>query len=137
MRLSGGYKVMLAGLPAGHLKAMPDVEQLYLPLRTKRFMFSEICVKDRQQVAKGDVLAKDLINYAVPLLASHAGTVRLEKADGHIVLENVDWSSDAIAHAEDAPPHIEREMGAAGIKRYKLLALGAWEYFHDAYTGAL
>ncbi|MDD5458024.1 MAG: 4Fe-4S dicluster domain-containing protein [Phycisphaerae bacterium] len=137
MRLRGGYKVLLAGPPAEQIRVMPAAEELYLPLRAKRFTFSEICVKEGQQVVEGDILAKDLANYAIPLLSPHAGTVRLGAVDGHIVLDNASQSSGQIHTVEVELPHIVQEMGAAGIKRYKLLTLGAWEYFHDAYTGAL
>jgi len=29
--------------------------------------------------------------------------------------------------------HIEQQMGAVGIKRYKLLTLGAWQFFYDEF----
>ncbi len=128
---------MLDGRPGGEVKLLPEPEALFLPLRSQRFEFSEICATEGQRIEPGDVLAKDPGNHAIPLLAPRAGTVKLKAVNGHIVLE------DIAQHAEHADVdkrqllHIEKEMGTAGIKRYKLLALGAWQFFYDAYTSML
>ncbi|MHC4530775.1 MAG: 4Fe-4S dicluster domain-containing protein [Planctomycetota bacterium] len=134
MRFKGGYNILLGGKPAGTIKVIPEPRVLYLPLRSQRFVFSELCVTDGQKVSKGDVLAKDPMNYAVPLLAPRAGTVTVKEAENHIKLECTaqDKKHTRIGKAE--PPHIVQEMGAAGIKRYKLLQLGAWHFFYDAYN---
>jgi Na(+)-translocating NADH:ubiquinone oxidoreductase A subunit len=100
-------------------------------------VFTKLCVEDGQNVHSGDVLAKDTGNYAVPLLAPRAGTVRLKAAKNHIVLEDIAQLEEHAHVPEDEMPHIVQEMGAAGLKRYKLLTLGAWEFFYDAYTAAL
>ena len=128
---------MLQGKPERTIKLMPEPAVLYLPLRSQRFVFSELCVEDGQRVNDGDVLAKDPDNYAVPLLAPRAGTVRLKAVENHIVLENIAHLEEHADMDEEEMSHIVQEMGAAGIKRYKLLALGAWQFFYDAYTGAL
>ena len=137
MKFEGGYNILLQGKPEGIVKLMPEPEKLYLPLSSRRFAFSEICVEDGQRVSTGDVLAKDPGNHAVPLLAPRNGTVRLKAAENHVVLENISRDDKHIPVAREEPPHIVLEMGAAGIKRYKLLKLGAWQYFSDAYSGAL
>ena len=81
--------MLVEGKPNGAIQVMPEPQKLYLPLRSRRFVFSEVCVKDGQRVDGGDILAKDLNNYAVPLLAPRAGTVRLRAVENHIVLEDV------------------------------------------------
>jgi len=57
--------------------------------------------------------------------------------EGHIVLTDASPPAEKIHVPEKDLPHIVQEMGAAGIKRYKLLSLGAWQFFYDAYTGGL
>jgi Na+-transporting NADH:ubiquinone oxidoreductase subunit A len=133
----GGYNIFPRGRPSGSVKVLPEPEVLYLPLSSRRFEFEQICVKEGQSVNGGDILATDPANYAVPLLAPRAGTVRLKAAENHIVLEDVAELEEHAHVGADEMPHIVQEMGASGIKRYKLLALGAWQFFYDAYTGAL
>jgi len=116
---------------------MPEPKVLYLPLRSERFTFSDIQVKDGQKVSGGDILAKDPENYAVPMLAPRSGTVRLEAVENHIVIEDVAQLAERADIAEEEMLHIEKEMGAGGTKRYKLLSLGAWQFFYDAFTGEL
>ena len=128
---------MLQGRPDGVIKPMPEPSVLYLPLRSRRFQFSKLHVKDGQHVQGGDVLARDVNNYAVPLLAPRTGRVRLKEIENHIILEDVAKLKEHADMPKDELSHIEQEMGAAGIKRYRLLTLGAWQFFYDAHTGAL
>ncbi len=128
---------MLKGKPEGAVKVMPEPKVLYLPVCSERFRFSETLVKEGQQVSGGDVLARDPGNYGLPLLAPRAGTVRLKAAPKHIVLENAARLDEHVSLAQKEISHIEQQMGAGGIKRYKLLSLGAWQFFFDAFTGAL
>ena len=137
MRFRGGYNILLKGKPASAVTAMPEPKVLYLPLRSERFKFTEIRVKNGQKVTGGDVLASDPDNYAVPLLTPRSGTVRLKAVEGHIVLEDIDQLEERADITEKEMSHVERKMGATGIKRYKLLSLGAWQFFYDAFTGAL
>lgn len=137
MKFRGGHNILLLGKPAGVVRVMPEPEVLYLPLRSRRFAFSEVSVKDGQRVNSGDILAKDPDNFGVPLLAPRAGRVRLGKVADHIVLEDVAILEERADMVETELDHIEREMGAEGTKRYKLLALGAWQFFYDAYTGGV
>ncbi|MBN2272100.1 MAG: 4Fe-4S dicluster domain-containing protein [Sedimentisphaerales bacterium] len=137
MRLIGGYNIPLEGKPEHGISVMPESDVLYLPLRSRRFTFDELSVKEGQRVNGGDILAKDTDNYGVPLLAPRAGRVRLKARDGHIVLEEVALLEERADMAEEKMEHIEQEMGAAGINRYKLLTLGAWQFFYDAYSGRL
>ena len=116
---------------------MPEPSALYLPLRSQRFTFSDIQVTEGQKVRAGDALAKDPDSHAVPLLAPRAGTVRLKVAENHIVLEKVAHLEEHADIAEEEMLHVEKEMGASGKKRIKLLSLGAWQFFYDAFTGAL
>jgi Na(+)-translocating NADH:ubiquinone oxidoreductase A subunit len=100
-------------------------------------LFNEICVQDGQQVNAGDVIAKDPNNFALPLLAPRGGIVQLTKAPNHVVLTDILPPDKKVHIREKHMPHIVQEVGTAGIKRYKLLSLGAWQFFQDAYTGKL
>jgi len=137
MRFRGGYNILLKGKPERSISVMPEPDVLYLPLRSRRFAFNELCVKDGEKVNGGDVLAKDTDNYGVPLLSPRTGLVRIGEKEGHIVLDKVAKVGERADIAKGEMEHIEQEMGAAGIKRYKLLTLGAWQFFYDAYTGKL
>ena len=137
MKFRGGYNIYLKGKPDGSVKVMPEPTVLYLPLRSQRFTFSEIHVKEGQKVHAGDALAKDPDNHSVPLLAPRAGTVRLKAAENHIVLKEVAHLEERADIAKEEAMHVEKEMGASGTKRLKLLSLGAWQFFYDAFTGAL
>ena len=128
---------MLEGRPAGAVQRLPEPKEIYLPLRSHRFSFSDICVEDGQSVSDGDVLAKDPDNYSVPLLAPRGGVARLNKADGHIVLTDVLPPAEKVNIPEKDMPHILQAAGSLGPKRDKLLSLGAWQFFYDAYTGDL
>lgn len=128
---------MLKGKPSPVVRRLPEPKELYLPLQSSRFRFSDICVEDGQKVNDGDVLAKDPGNYAVPLLAPRGGKVRLKQAEGYIVLTDILGPGEKVHVPEKDLPHIVRKMGTAGIKRYKLLSLGAWQFFYDAYTSGL
>ena len=137
MKLRGGYNILFEGKPSSVVERLPEPKELYLPLRSRRFLFNEICVEDGWQVNAGDVIAKDLNNFALPLLAPRGGTVKLNEVAGHIVLSNLSPRERKIHIPEKRLPHIAQELGNAGMKRYKLLSLGAWQFFYDAYTGKL
>jgi len=126
MKLKGGYNVPLAGRPAAHVEALPQPKVLRLPLFGRRFRFSELQVDDGQNVAAGQVLARDPSNYGVPLLAPLTGTVQLNAVKDHIVLQ-VSGDQGAEPKRTDAPRD----------RREKLLVMGAWRYFFDAHTEAL
>ena len=137
MKFRGGYNIFLKGKPDDTVTMMPEPTVLHLPLRSERFTFSDIQVKDGQKIHAGEALAKDPDNHAVPLLAPRAGTVRLDVAENHIVLENVAQLEERADIAEEEMAHVQKQMGASGTKRLKLLSLGAWQFFYDAFTGAL
>ena len=63
MKFHGGYNVSLEGRPVRKVKSTPLPEKLYLPLRSQRFNFTEVCVADGEQVHVGEILAKDPDNY--------------------------------------------------------------------------
>lgn len=137
MRFRGGYNVLPQGRPNGQTVAMPDPKVLYLPLQSKRFCFSELCVEEGESVSGGDVLAKDPENYDIPMLAPRGGTVRLNAVKGHILLENISLAEEQWHANDEELEHIEEKVGSSGVKRYKLLSLGAWEFFSDAFSGDL
>ena len=137
MRFKGGYNVLMQGRPAGKVEGLPEPDTLYLPLHSDRFQFSEICVEDGKQVHPGAMLAKDPGNYSVPLIAPRAGKVRLDSEKSQLILENITKEAEEPYHPDEDLEHIPPDMDSAGIKRYKMLMLGAWQFFHDAYTGAL
>ncbi|HEX41554.1 MAG TPA: 4Fe-4S dicluster domain-containing protein [Phycisphaerales bacterium] len=139
MTLRGGYDVVLAGRPDKTLSPMPDPDALYLPLKTRRFHFTDVRVGNDDTIGQGDTLAEDPANFSVPLLAPRAGKIVYSPSDPCITLTHL-AKTPAKAKPADAAaqlPHVAPEMGDGGRNRYKLLSLGAWEYVSDAYTGAL
>jgi Na(+)-translocating NADH:ubiquinone oxidoreductase A subunit len=137
LKFRGGYNVLLKGRPDSAINIMPEPRILYLPLSSERFTFSDIRVKEGQRVRGGDVLARDPDSYAVPLLAPRDGTVRLKATESHIVLEDIAQLKEHVHIEKDQMLHIKQKMGEAGIKRYILLSLGAWQFFYDAFTETL
>ena len=137
MKLRGGYNVSLAGRPSREVQILPEPRVLYLPLWSQRFTFSDVCVKDGDQVQPGQPLARDPGQFNVPLLAPRAGKVRLGELEGHIVLEDVRYTSEEPYHPDEGALHVPTALGSAGMKRHKLLTLGAWQFFEDAHSGRL
>ncbi|MCK4998558.1 MAG: 4Fe-4S dicluster domain-containing protein [Anaerohalosphaera sp.] len=138
MKFTGGYNILPDGKPDGRVTVMPEPEALFLPLKSARFHFSELCVKDGESVNGGDTLAKDPDNFDVPLLCPRTGTVSLEEVEGHIVLRDISCKGESVWEADDEEvAHIEQKVGAGGLKRFKMVSLGAWEYFSDAFSGDL
>lgn len=137
MRLKGGYNVPLQGRPIGEVHELPEPDMLYIPLKSRRFEFSQIRVQEGDLVHPGQPLATDPANYAVPLLAPRAGAVRLDIVEDHITLESVVRESEEDYHPDQDLTHIQKDIGSVGMKRYKLLALGAWQFMHNAHTGKL
>ncbi len=136
MKLRGGYNVLLAGRPGDEVQVLPESDVLRLPLCSRRFTFSDVRVAEGERVRPGHALAKDPANYSVPLIAPRGGTVRLGAA-GHIVLEDVAMEDEEPYHPDQDATHASREMGSAGMKRYKMLALGAWQFLYDAHDKSL
>ena len=128
MRLKGGHNIVLRGRPSSSVVELPEPEVLYLPLRSRRFVFSELCVREGERVRTGQTLARDRANFGAPLIAPRAGTVRLDSAQDHVTLENIVKEPEEAHHLQDVPE---------GTKRSKLLTLGAWQFLCDAHTGAL
>lgn len=119
------------------IRVMPEPKTLYLPLQSRRFTFTDLVVKNGQRVVAGDVLARDPDNYGVPLPAPYAGRVQLDAADNHIVLDEIVKEPEHAEIDQEEIQHVTQKFGDVGAKRYKLLTLGAWQFFHDAHTGAL
>jgi len=137
MKFRGGYNIMIQGRPSGYVTVLPDPDKLFLPLRSKRFNFSSVRVKEGQKVDTGDVLAVDSDNYDVPLLSPRGGVVKLSAKEGYIVLEDISTVDEMPDYNKDNIPHAAIQMGENGEIRHKLLALGAWQNFYDAYTNEL
>lgn len=137
MRFRGGYDIHFSGKPSGLLKDVLQTEILHVPLRSQSFHFSSRCVATGQRVAAGDVLAKDPAHYDVPLLSPCCGKVDVEGTPGHITLHELSAEDVRPYTYRDDPEHIHNKMGSAGLKRYKLLNLGAWEFIRDAYSGRM
>ncbi len=135
-KLTGGYDVALVGRPAGTVETVTEPDRLVLPLRSRRFLFSQIDVKDAQRVHVGQVLARDPDNYGVPLLAPRGGTVRLIADQDQIVLEDIVKEVEQ-PYSERDDPHAPRRPGSTGMQRYKLLILGAWQFLSEAVTDDL
>ena len=130
---------MLAGKPARQVEVLSEPDVLYLPLRSRRFKFSELYVTEGQRVTRGQALARDPDNHSVPLLAPREGTVRLDAAEGHIVLDEIALPGKGPSQTLKEAPHVPKdlELGSVGMKRYKLLELGAWQFVYDAHTQSL
>jgi len=137
MKPKGGYNIRCVGGPSPQLEKLDLPAKLYLPLDSRRFEFGELCVADGAPVACGQRLAVDPDNFSVPLLAPCDGTVRLNEADNHIVLEDLTPCADEGCGPPGGPEHIPNDSGDPAIKRKMLLGLGAWQYVSDAATGRL
>jgi Na(+)-translocating NADH:ubiquinone oxidoreductase A subunit len=137
MKFKSGYNISIQGRPDGVVQKLPEPETLYLPLHSRRFCFSKICVREGQNVEDGDILARDPANYSIPLLAPRGGIVKLKEEKDHIVLTELSPPAEKAYVPEKDLPHIVQQMGTSGLKRYKLISLGAWQFFYDAYTGLL
>ena len=137
MKLRGGYDIALAGRPSGSVESLPEPEVLYLPLQGRRLRFTRTCVDDGQRVDAGQVLARDVENYSVPLLAPREGTVRLDAVEGHIVLEDLAGESKGPRDPMNDAAHAPGEAGMGPDKRQNLVELGAWQFMADAHTGGV
>ncbi|NIA20545.1 MAG: 4Fe-4S dicluster domain-containing protein [Anaerolineaceae bacterium] len=140
MRFGVGYEVVLSGKPSGEVdevELLSEPGELYLPLRSGRFEFSEVLVSEGQSVGPGHCLATAPGQFNVPLLAPRAGTVRLERLAGHVVLEKVRQAAEEPYHADEHSLHIPPDAGSSGMRRHKLLSLGAWQFFQEAHSGRL
>lgn len=134
MKFKAKCEIQLEGKPADSVLVMPEPDKLCIPLGSTRFSFDSLEVKEGQSVQPGQVLARDLNNYSVPLLAPRAGKVKLGEVENHIVLDEItQQEEEPYDHREDEA-HIPQEMGSVGLKRYKLLALGAWQFVYDAHS---
>ena len=134
MKPKGGYDIGLSGRPAAKVAVLPEPEVLHLPLASRRFRFSQLCVEDGERVEPGHVLAKDPDNYSVPLIAPRAGNVRLRTFKNHITFENVAREPEEPYHPDEDREHVSAALDSPGIKRYKLLELGVWQFLFDAHT---
>lgn len=137
MRLRGGYNVVMSGRPSGAVEVLPEPTVLHLPLGSRRFTFDTVIAGEGERVRPGAELARDRANHSVPLLAPRAGTVRLGAVEGHITLEDIALEPEEPLHPDEEAEHVPSSTGSAGMKRLKLLKLGAWEFMSDARTGRL
>ena len=115
MTFDGGYNVMLEGAPSPGIAPYQKPEVLYLPLFSESLDFSNLQVEHGEAVKKGQILAKDPINYSVPLLAPMDGTVNLELAERHIALENLSSAKEGAAQEQEDEN-----------QRQTLIRMGVW-----------
>lgn len=134
MKLRGGYKISLAGRPNDSIRTMPSPSELYMPLKSKRFNFTEVSVKQGQAVSVGDTLARDPDNYDIPMICPVEATVQIETE--YIKLTNIITNRSYPAVTAKPSEHIPQAISAKD-KTAKLVDLGAWEFFCDAYSGDL
>ena len=137
MKQRGGYDVILRGRPIGNVEVLPEPAHLLLPLRSRSFAFTDVCVQDGQQVRPGHVLAVDPEQFSVPLLAPRAGTVDLSSQPDHIVLADVARGPEEPYDGALDAPHVPKAGGASDVRRRQLVDLGAWQFVQDVYTGQL
>ena len=135
MKTRGGYTVNLEGKPAKEIQNLREPTVLHLPLRTTRFNFSELHVREAESVMQGMILASDPGNHGIPLLAPRSGIVSLARNPGHVTLEGL--KSDAPKQGFDYPPAYVEAEGLDPRDRtiQKLIRKGAWQFFSDAFTG--
>ena len=134
MNYRGGYNILLHNRPEDTIEVVPDPEKLVVPLKSLRFDFTDICVKDGQKVSAGEVLARDPNNFSIPLLTPRAATIKLDLIPGHIVLEDI-----AALPIADTPneQHAKTDQESMLLKTSRLLEKGAWQFFYDAQNGNL
>ena len=104
MKVNGGYDIPLSGKPDDEVAVQETPDELYLPLWTKRFEFTDLQVEHGQQVEAGQPLARGSEAHHLPLVAPRGGTVDLEKADKHVTLKEV-----GEARQEPIPPDVVKE----------------------------
>jgi len=137
MKLQTHFNILLQGKPSPTVEVLPEPEVLYLPLRTRRFTFSHICVAENQPVQPGQVLARDLDNHSLPLLAPRAGTAQPNMSDNHIVLQDITPQKQEPYDPRQDEEHVAKDINSVDAQRDKLLMLGAWQFFYDAHTQSL
>ena len=135
MKLRGGYKILPEGRPNMSVKAMPTPSQLFIPLKSKRFSFTDIAVESGDKVNIGQVIAADPGNFNIPLLAPVSGKIQLDLDKDCIIIDDV---NDSGPYPPTCDPSIHIPKGpSAHDKVQKLFSLGAWEFFYNALTGDL
>ena len=134
MRFRGGYNVMISGRPDSKINSMPAPSHLSVPLKSRRFDFSDIKIQSGDHVAKGDILAVDPDNFNIPLLSPANATVQIHESRACIDL--MVHSSDVSLESDAQIEHVDK-TGITDEKISKLIDLGAWEFFYDAFTSKL
>ncbi len=125
VRYRGGWALPLAGRPAARIIEAPAAEELALPLRTPRFHFRRLCVADGDAVSAGAVLATAPEAWDIPLLAPASGRVVRASGAERLILRRDSGDESVTAAA----------MEAAGSAPARLVRLGAWRCFRDAWSG--
>ena len=118
MKFRGGYNIDLSNGPAERVDAADTPNELFIPLCYSHFNFSDIKVENGQTVKKGEILAIDPENYNLPVLAPMSGTVQIDET----VITLSKLSKDGCAGTSES-------TGSA-----KLMAMGAWRYFENAFS---
>ena len=131
----GGLNIQLAGKPGKIIEKLVEPKTLYLPTSSTRFTFTDVQVKQGQRVEAGCVLATDPANWDIPLLAPQAGKNDLEQVPDHITLEDVFPASEDVSADDKSASAVKARRGDAAPA--KLIELGAWQFFYDAFTGQL
>ena len=126
----------LTGSPAEAIQDLPVPSRLLLPLRTRRFSFDTVLVKQGEHVEPGTVLARDAAAFGLPLLSPFGGRVDLGSVDGHIAVHELDERPEAPYSPSEHDPHIPSNLLDLSKPR-TLLDRGAWEFVSDAFSGAV
>ncbi len=63
----------------------------------------------------------------------------MDAVEGHIVLDETAPLGKGPSRTLKDAPHVPKDLGpgSVGMKRYKLLELGAWQFMYDAHTQSL
>ncbi len=129
----GGLNIQLAGKPGKIIEKLVEPKTLYLPTSSARFTFADVQVKQGQRVEAGRVLATDPANWDIPLLAPRAGKVDLNRIPDHITLEDLSPAPEDLSANDKSAPEVKAKREDSSPA--KLIALGAWQFFYNAFTG--
>ncbi len=137
MNPQGGTDILLEGRPAGAIEPLPEPDKLYLPLKSLYYTFSSLQVAEGDKVAYGQAVAVDEQHSNVPLLAPRSGRVRLDEAEGYVVLDELGSAPAAQPVTPETSSQEPGESSSAEDRQKRvdaLVKLGAWSYFHDAFS---
>lgn len=136
LMVRGGYNLELSGRPTGDVDIPAIPAQLRIPLFSRRFTFSDLCVEDGATVQRGDILARDPGNRGGLLLAPRSGSVKLGP-EQHVTLTLSDseqpLGTDSTLTGEHTQLHSKDLFPEQIVET--LCRHGVWPLLSEAFTG--